>query len=167
MRLPFVPDIKLDTVYEITPELLKELGISLLLLDMDNTLLPYTTEIPEKRMLEWIEALRADGTELFIVSNNRGPRPSVIAPCLGIDYVAKSKKPNPRQALAAMERFGKSPRETAIVGDQIYIDALTAYRAGVISVIVKPVRLSNPLLALRYFAELPFRALKRKTGGKP
>ena len=161
-----MPDIKLDNVYDITPELLKSLGKSLLLLDMDNTLLPYTTETPERCMLEWIDLLRSSGTELFIVSNNRGPRPSVIAPRLGIDYVAKSKKPNPREVFAAIERFGRTPQETAIVGDQVYIDVFTAYRAGIASILVKPVRLSNPLLALRYFAELPFRALRRKTGGK-
>lgn len=162
LGIPFIPDIKLKNVFEITPALLHRQGITLLLMDLDNTLLPYSLEYPGEELLNWIKCIRDSGIKLFIVSNNRGTRPEKIAPRLGIDYVAKAKKPNPREILKAMRRFNKKAGETALVGDQVYIDAFAAYRAEITSIVVDPIRLENPLLALRYFAEFPFRAMRRK-----
>ena len=51
--------------------------------------------------------------------------------------------------------------QSALVGDQIFTDALAANRAGIISMIVSPKRLRNPLLVLRYAVESPFRAMCR------
>ncbi len=49
-----------------------------------------------------------------------------------------------------------------MVGDQIFTDVLGANRAGVRSILVKPIRLAgNPGRYLRYWAEAPMRLLSR------
>ena len=45
-----IPDIKLKTVFQITPELLKSKNIKLLMLDLDNTLAPYRASIPSAEL---------------------------------------------------------------------------------------------------------------------
>ena len=42
----FVPDFYFDTVYEVTPEMLTARGVKALILDIDNTLVPYEIAEP-------------------------------------------------------------------------------------------------------------------------
>ncbi|MBQ4369889.1 MAG: YqeG family HAD IIIA-type phosphatase [Oscillospiraceae bacterium] len=162
MSFSFLPDIRLDTVYDITAQELKNRGIKLLLLDIDNTLLPYSIEMPDEILLAWLRGLERAGICLFIISNNRSQRPHRIAPRLGIDYVAHAKKPSPRAALEAMSRFGVRPEETAAVGDQVYIDVLMAHRCGALAIVVEPIKFTNPLLFIRYLAEVPIRIFRKR-----
>jgi len=162
MSFSFLPDIRLYTVYDIAAQELKNRGIKLLLLDIDNTLLPYSCELPDERLLGWLAGLRQAGIQLFIISNNRSQRPHRIAPRLGIDYVAHAKKPSPKAALEAMRRFGAKPEETAAVGDQVYIDVLMAHRCGAAAILVEPIKFTNPFLFLRYLAEVPIRIFRKR-----
>ena len=58
--------------------------------------------------------------------------------------------------------MGAAPEQTAIVGDQIFTDVLGGNRAGVATILVKPIRLAgNPGRYLRYAVEAPFRLLSR------
>ena len=46
MPFPLMPTILADALTEITPDILEERGIKLLMLDFDNTIVPYTTTVP-------------------------------------------------------------------------------------------------------------------------
>ena len=62
-----------------------------------------------------------------------------------------------------MEQTGVTVQQTALVGDQIFTDVLGGNRAGVTTILVKPIRLAgNPGRYVRYAAELPFRWLSNK-----
>ena len=50
MPFPFLPAIITDALTDITPDILEERGIRLLMLDFDNTIVPYTTSVPEPLM---------------------------------------------------------------------------------------------------------------------
>ena len=50
MPLSFLPKVMTDKTTDITPELLREKGIKLLMLDFDNTIVPYTTTVPTAEM---------------------------------------------------------------------------------------------------------------------
>jgi HAD superfamily phosphatase (TIGR01668 family) len=161
MGFLFVPDIKLRSIYEITPELLKEKGISLLLIDMDNTLMPYLTETPTDELLAWRDRMRNEGITLFVISNNRSERLSRIAVNLDIPYVGKAAKPSRKEIWGAMKKYGKEAKETALAGDQAYIDVFAASRCKILSILVNPIKFTNFFLILRYIFELPFRAMRR------
>ena len=50
-----------------------------------------------------------------------------------------------------------------MVGDQIFTDVLGACRAGVVPLLVEPIRLAgNPGRYLRYAVETPFRLLGKR-----
>ena len=112
-------------------------------------------------MRAWNEGLRAAGVTLFVLSNNRhAERPRVFCQALGVPFIGHAGKPKAGSFFKAMERMGVSPAQTAIVGDQIFTDILGGNRAGVTTILVRPIRLAgNPGRYLRYAAELPFRAL--------
>lgn len=153
-----IPYRMAKTIYEITPQYLKDRGIRLLLLDLDNTMSPYHIHEPTDGLREWIESIKRAGIEPFILSNNRGNRPKSFAGALGIGYINRAHKPSTQVLLQVLKEKGVSAEQTALIGDQIYTDILCAVRSGVMGICVKPICLRrNPLLAIRYFAELPFR----------
>ena len=162
MNFSPIPAVVLPDIFKVTPRLLRQKGVSLLLVDLDNTLALYSEDLPSERVLNWIAEQKAAGVTLCLISNNRShQRVKRYAEACGISYVARAGKPNPRAMRTVMAELGKGPEETALMGDQIFTDVLAANRAGALSILVRPLRM-NTLFRLRYIAEQPFRALGRE-----
>ena len=151
-------------VTSIDPHALAQRGIRLVLADLDNTLVPYRVTEPSVEVVAWKKALEENGIQLFLLSNSRKPgRAQRFAEKLGIPYQGHSGKPKREGYLRAMERMGCTPEQTVMVGDQIFTDTLGANNAGVIPLLVEPIRLAgNPGRYLRYAVETPFRVLGRR-----
>ena len=149
------------SVTDIDPKALAQKGIRLVLADLDNTLVPYKVTEPPAAVVAWKQALEERGSQLFLLSNSRKPgRARRFAEKLGIPYQGHSGKPKKAGYLRAMERMGCTPRETVMVGDQIFTDTLGANNAGVTPLLVEPIRLAgNPGRYIRYAVETPFRLL--------
>lgn len=150
-----------DNIYQLTGEALQRRGIRLLLADLDNTLVPYGVPLPDEKLKAWRDDLAAHGVTLFVLSNNRhAQRPFTFANGLEVPYIGHAGKPKTPSFFKAMEQMGVTPQETAIVGDQVFTDVLGGNRAGVTTILVKPIRLAgNPGRYLRYAVEVPFRLL--------
>ena len=159
-----IPDRVYQSVLDIVPRELAGRGIKLLLADLDNTLTRYGQADPDGAVLAWRAALREAGVELFLLSNSRRPqRVRHYGEVLDIPVLGHAGKPRPDGYRAAMERMGVTPRETAMVGDQIFTDILGAKRAGVTALLVEPIALrGNPGRYVRYVVEIPFRAAGRR-----
>ena len=151
-------------IYELTGAALAGRGFTLLLADLDNTLVPYGVPLPDERLRAWRDDLAAHGVTLFVLSNNRHEsRPRIFSDALDIPYIGHAGKPKTPSFYRAMERLGVSKEQTAIVGDQIFTDVLGGNRAGVSTILVEPIRLAgNPGRYLRYAAEWPLRWLSGK-----
>ena len=163
MALSLVPQVVLRDIFKITPQALRSRGITLLLADLDNTLIPYGKREPTEQVRAWEAALKAGGVDLFLLSNSRKPtRASHFAQSLGIPFLGHAGKPKTGGFRAAMERMGRTPGQTAMVGDQMFTDILGARRAGVLAIAVRPIACDNPFRALRYGIELPFRAIAKE-----
>ena len=141
MSLSPIPWGVYPSVTHISPQALAAKGIRLVLADLDNTLVPYKVTEPPAHVAAWKEA-------------------QAFAEKLGIPYQGHSGKPKKAGYLRAMERMGCTPRETVMVGDQIFTDTLGANNAGVTPLLVQPIRLAgNPGRYIRYAVETPFRLL--------
>ena len=158
--MPFSPIPKLCfvDVFALTPAILAQHGITLLLLDLDNTLSSYSEHMPTEQVLSWMKSLQDAGVSLYIISNNRSKsRIDNYAAACGIASVHRAGKPHPRALHKAMQEMGKTAEETALMGDQIFTDALAANRAGALSIVVTPIEMKNLFFKLRYHIEQPFR----------
>ncbi len=162
MRFLPVPDFSFRCISDIGVAFLSSQGITLLLLDLDNTMAKYSESEPSEALLNWVSEMKKGGIGLFIVSNNRSGRTKNFAAALDIDYINRAKKPSVKGLLAAMEKSGAKPGNTAMVGDQIYTDVAAGKRCGVKTILLHPLSLKNPILAARYAAEFPFRAAGKK-----
>ena len=155
-----------ETVLDIRPEALKGRGITLLLADLDNTLVPYKVPFPTPELKAWRAELESGGVQLFLLSNSRRPgRAQRFAGELGIPFLGHAGKPKRGGFRKAMEQLGRTPEQTAIVGDQIFTDILGGNRSGITTLLVRPIRLAgNPGRYIRYFVETPFRLVARRRG---
>ena len=161
MPFSLIPRHMAEHLYDLTPEVLRERGISFLMLDFDNTIVPYTTNEPTAPMNRWLSEILASEIGICVVSNSKRDRVVKFCSARGIPCITHSKKPFRRGICQCLERFRPDPVHTALVGDQIYTDVLGANCAGIQSVVVRPIRLHNIWLKLRHVAELPFLAIGR------
>ena len=156
-----IPQGVYPRITDLDPAALARRGVKLVLADLDNTLVPYKATEPPPELVAWKQALEAEGIILYLLSNSRKPgRAQKFAEQLGIPCQGHSGKPKRAGYLKAMERMGCTPGETVMVGDQIFTDTLGANNAGVIPLLVEPIRLAgNPGRYIRYAVETPFRLL--------
>ncbi|MFR6184354.1 MAG: YqeG family HAD IIIA-type phosphatase [Lawsonibacter sp.] len=152
------------SVTALDPKALRARGITLVLADLDNTLVPYGVTEPPEEIVAWKQALEAQGIQLFLLSNSRRPgRAQGFAQRLGIPIRGTPASPGGRAISGPWSAWGCRPEETVMVGDQIFTDTLGANNAGVVPMLVEPIRLAgNPGRYLRYAAETPFRLLGKR-----
>lgn len=156
--MPFspLPGIMTDSLTDLTPELLQEHGIRLLMLDFDNTIVPYTTDVPTKEMEEWLSAMQASPTQLCVVSNSHKDRVKVFCRARGLDCITHAKKPFSKGIRECLQKYGVPADHAALVGDQIYTDTLGANGCGVLPILIKAIDNHNFWLKARHVLELPF-----------
>ena len=156
--MPFcpLPTMITGSLTDLTPSFLASQGIELLMLDFDNTIVPYTTSIPTPDMEIWLRCMVRMGVKLCVVSNSKKNRVKTFCRKYGIPCITHAKKPFSKGIRECLELFGMKPEQCALVGDQIYTDTLGANGVGVKSILVKAIDNHNFWLKARHVLELPF-----------
>lgn len=134
----FYPKRYLASAYEIPYENMKEKGIRGVIFDIDNTLVPHDAPVDE-RAVELFRRLHAMGLQTCLLSNNKERRVAPFAAAVGSAYIYKAGKPSKKGYERAMERMGTDSSSTLFVGDQLFTDVYGANRAGLYSILVKPI----------------------------
>ena len=162
MPISFLPKVITKTVTDIRPDWLKSRNIRLLMLDFDNTIVPYTTNTPTEAVENWLKAMLASDIQLCVVSNSKRDRVKIFCAKYGMDYITHAKKPFSKGIRECLDRYGIPADQAALVGDQIYTDTLGANGCGVTSILVEAIDNHNFWLKARHVLELPFIYLARK-----
>ena len=160
--MPFLPTYRIKAITELTPEMLQTVGIQLLMLDFDNTIVPYTTSRATEEMDAWIKNILTSGISVCVVSNSHKDRVKVFCGQYGMDCITHAKKPFSRGIRQCLERYGTDPSRAALVGDQIFTDTLGGNGCGVRPILVKAICNHNFWLKARHVLEMPFIFAARK-----
>lgn len=156
MPFSLLPKVIAPALTDVDGALLSRLGVELLMLDFDNTIVPYTTSVPTQEMERWLDWVKHSGVQVCVVSNSRKERVKVFCRHYGIDCITHARKPFSQGIRQCLERYGIPARHAALVGDQIYTDVLGANRMGVTSILVSAIHNHNFWLKARHVLELPF-----------
>jgi HAD superfamily phosphatase (TIGR01668 family) len=132
------PDLYYSSVRAIDLETLARAGVRVLLLDLDNTVLPRDSNVVPDEMRAWAAGLRERGFSVCLVSNNWHERVRDIAAELGFDLVDHAIKPLPFAFLRALRLEKATPKEAAVIGDQLFTDILGGNMLGMRTVLVAP-----------------------------
>lgn len=152
----FFPEDEVNSVYDFPFESLTERGIRGIIFDIDNTLVPPNAPV-DARCRALIRALKTAGFRICLVSNNKGPRIVPFATALNLPYVERALKPRRYGYRRAMARMGTAPAETIAIGDQLFTDIWGANRAGMHSLLVKPMEPKEEIqILLKRLLERPF-----------
>ena len=156
--MPFLllPEYMTPAVFSLPPVFFKTRDIHLVLLDFDNTLLPYTSNSPSYAVIDWIRAMQEAQIQLCVVSNSRKCRARRFCNQYGIGCITHAKKPFGKGISRAIHRYRLPREQVALIGDQIFTDVLGANLQHVHSILVQPIRNHNIWLKLRHLAEKPF-----------
>ena len=156
MAFSFLPTIITEAITDLTPELLRQKEIHLLMLDFDNTIVPYTTDVPTEEMSRWLRAMGESDIQLCIVSNSKRDRVPRFCQTYGLECITHARKPFSKGIRRCLDKYGIPAENAALAGDQIYTDTLGANCAGISSILVTAIDNHNVWLKLRYLAEMPF-----------
>ena len=156
MPSPFLPTWRTQAVTGITPDFLKAQGIRLLMLDFDNTIVPYTTNIPTPAVENWLRQMQQAELTVCVVSNSKNSRVPDFCRKYGLDCITHAQKPFSKGIHACLQRYAVPAEQAVLVGDQIYTDTLGGNCAGVRTVLVQAIHNHTIWLKLRHVAELPF-----------
>ena len=162
MSFSLLPQIMTSSLTDLTPELLRGRNIRLLMMDFDNTIVPYTTDIPTEKMADWLRNMLESDVLLCVVSNSRSGRVPEFCENYHLPCITRAKKPGTRGVRECLEQFEIPAEEAALVGDQIYTDTIAGNCAGVTSILVNAIDNHNIWLKLRHVAEMPFIYAARK-----
>jgi HAD superfamily phosphatase (TIGR01668 family) len=137
MRL-LEPWHRIEHVSAIDLEALRGQGVEALLLDMDNTVVPWHTFDIEERTKHWVSTAKALGFRICILSNNHRWRIERLCGMLGVQGVWNACKPFLGGYLRAMRAVNATSSQSVLVGDQLFTDVLGANVLGIRTILVSP-----------------------------
>lgn len=154
----FTPTKSFESILQATPEILREMGVTALILDIDNTMTTHDNPVPLEGLDRWLESMRESGIKMMIVSNNRSERVTPFAELLGLDFVPRGAKPLTKGYRQAAGKLGVPREEICTIGDQLFTDILGAKLFGIKSILVKPIEPEKTLFfRVKRALEKPFR----------
>ena len=129
-----------ESTYCIDFKKLYEQGYRGVIFDVDNTLVPHNAPADDRAKALFKE-LHEIGFEALLLSNNKEPRvKQFMEDVKYCTYIFKAGKPRASGYVRAMAQMSTDVNNTIFVGDQILTDIWGANRAGIRSVMVKPVK---------------------------
>ena len=135
----FYPDEYCESAYLIDFEKYYQAGYRGIIFDIDNTLVPHGFPSDEgSRAL--IANLLDMGYDIVLLSNNKKERVELfLKEGRRVKYICKANKPLPGNYKNAIKAMNVSEKEALFVGDLLFTDVLGAKKAGIRSVLTKPI----------------------------
>lgn len=134
----FKPNEIVKDIHEIDFVKLKNHGINALILDIDDTLIPRGVNDISPQVFEWVVTRKEEGFKLCLTSNSRHPlRVKYIGETLELPALPLGFKPLPFAFWRSLKILNAKPEETAMIGDQLFMDILGANLLKIYSIYVK------------------------------
>ena len=133
----FKPTMYKKNIFEINYNKLKEMGITCLVFDLDNTLGLIDQKKCPNDAKKLIKELQNDFLVL-ISSNNTKDRLEPYLKELGIGGVALSMKPSTRGLRKIKRDYKLKKKEMVMIGDQLVTDVLAGRNFKIMTILVDP-----------------------------
>lgn len=138
------PDLVLGaSVLALSPEVMAHYNLRGLILDVDDTLVPWqaTDALPELRT--WMATISALGPVWLVSNNVNAARIGRIAQALDAPFLTAAGKPSRRKLKQALAAMDLPPQQVAMVGDRLFTDVLAGNRVGLFTIFVEPIDQQN------------------------
>ncbi len=156
----FRPDAYAERLSSVSLDALAERGVRGIIVDLDNTLVGYGSDVMAPDGAAWVVRARERGFAVCLVSNNFTERVARAGEELGVPAIASALKPSPHGFLRALRVLGTARGTTVVVGDQLFTDVLGAKLVGIHAI------LTEPLVAKDWLGTRVLRFLERALLGR-
>jgi HAD superfamily phosphatase (TIGR01668 family) len=140
------PDLVLGkTIVDLSVTILDRHQLQGLVLDVDETLVPFKSNVVSTELRQWIKPVR-ERMPIWLVSNNFSEaRIGGIAQDLGLPFLFGAAKPSRRKLRQAIAEMELPVNAVAMVGDRLFTDVLAGNRLGMFTVLVEPMVLPGQI----------------------
>ena len=136
----FHPKLYVKNVQAIDLTKLQALGITNLIVDLDETLRKRNSDHIPEESIKWIAEVKRRGFKVCITSNNPFPwQLKKIEKIFDVSCSFFALKPLPFSFCCAMRLLKSKPSDTASIGDQLFTDIFGANLLGIYSILVDPI----------------------------
>ena len=137
----FYPDKYVKTVFDINFELLWKKNIRTIMLDLDNTLIPYDESDPTGKIHNLFDKIKQFGFKVYIISNNKKERVQNFAKQVKARYVYSARKPFRLGFKKALDLADNpSPKTVCLIGDQFMTDVIGGNRMNFFVIVVDTIK---------------------------
>lgn len=137
----FYPNDYKKTVFDVDFQKLWDENIRIVMLDLDNTLIPYDEKNPNDDTHKLFNKLKKIGFEVYIISNNMKQRVRSFANQVNANYVYSARKPSKPGFIRAMKKADNpDPKTVCLIGDQFYTDVIGGNRMGFYVIVVDTIK---------------------------
>ena len=157
----FIPDMYQKSIYHIDYDKLQDNGIKCLLIDLDNTCVPYKDKEPNKKLIDLFETLKDMDFKIIIFSNALKGRIKPFKDVLNVDCLARANKPYKKNFLKVIKLFNYDLSEVAIIGDQLYTDIVGGNKVGIKTILVNPMSSDDMFITRFIYRTLEKRIYKK------
>lgn len=158
----FYPDDYVKTVYDIDFRKLWDDGIRIVMLDLDNTLIPYDETEPTHAIYQLFDTLHQIGFDVYIISNNQKGRVKKFAKQVKVRYVYSARKPYKLGFRRAIRYANHpDPNTVVLIGDQFMTDVLGGKRMDFHVIVVDTIKRKGEMWFTKISKYLEKRILDR------
>lgn len=152
-------------IFDITPEFINKHNIKGMLVDMDNTLLPWHETTIDDDAKQWIQTIKNCDVKICVITNSGIERTSTVMKDMELDYIHSAFKPFPFAFIRARKLLNIHKKNILVVGDQMVTDGLGSKLMGFNCVIVDPIspKEQKGTYINRFFERLIFKRDVRDT----
>lgn len=158
----FYPNDYKKSVYEINFEELLNNNIKVIMLDLDNTLIPYDESTPTDDIHKLFGKIKQMGFDVYIISNNQKDRVKKFAKEVNASYVYSARKPYKLGFKRAL-RYANypNPETVCLIGDQFMTDVLGGRRMNFYVIVVDTIKRNGEKWFTKISKLIEKRVLKR------
>lgn len=133
----FRPTMYRKNIFDINYRKLKEMGITCIVFDLDNTLGLIDQKNSSMRVKNLIKKLKKDFL-IFISSNNTSKRLQPYLDDFEVLGYALAFKPSVKNLRRIQKKYNLEKKEMAAIGDQMVTDVFSGNRFNIMTILVDP-----------------------------
>ncbi len=135
----FLPNKHVKSIFEITPEYLQAIDKKGIIVDLDNTLIPWNEQYATEPIKQWLKEMEGANIQVIIFSNNNEERVSLFANPIETPFIFRAKKPLKKAFKKAQSLMNLPKDSIVVIGDQLLTDILGGNRVGYYTILVVPI----------------------------
>lgn len=130
------PDYNIESLEDIDFDALKSEGKSVLMFDLDSTLMPSKSGDYLPKTKELLKKLQQDFTVVVLSNNTNQNYIDKVRSVTDFEVISHARKPDTKVMLEYLNRIGKSVDEAVMIGDRPLTDILCGQNANVTTILV-------------------------------